>query len=152
MPYVVLRNTRPYDTATLNYNWQIWETNAFSLYTTTTTEVDKKSAEAAIQSVLGFLSQEGIVDYRGHGGYLSTVVEDTDMIAVRTHVAGIFESLTEVGEEVEKGQPLARILDPYEGEVLETLSAPISGIVFFAHNDPLTYANTAVFKLIAREN
>lgn len=68
---MVLRNTRPYDTATLNYNWQIWETNAFSLYTTTTTEVDKKSAEAAIQSVLGFLSQEGIVDYRGHGGYLS---------------------------------------------------------------------------------
>ena len=24
MPYVVVRNPRPYDTTTLNYNWQIW--------------------------------------------------------------------------------------------------------------------------------
>ena len=29
MPYVVLRKVRPYDTTTLNYNWQIWETQAF---------------------------------------------------------------------------------------------------------------------------
>lgn len=63
MPYVLLRKTRPYDTTTLNYNWQIWETHAFSIYTTTTAEVD--------------------------------------------------------------------------------------GMVFFAHDDPLTYANTAVYKLVA---
>lgn len=25
LPYVVLRKVRPYDTTTLNYNWQIWE-------------------------------------------------------------------------------------------------------------------------------
>ena len=24
LPYVVIRKTRPYDTTTLNYNWQIW--------------------------------------------------------------------------------------------------------------------------------
>ena len=53
MPYVVLRNTRPYDTTTLNYNWQIWETNAFSLYTTTTTSIDKESARSGtIQTLL----------------------------------------------------------------------------------------------------
>ena len=26
LTYVVLRKVRPYDTTTLNYNWQIWET------------------------------------------------------------------------------------------------------------------------------
>ena len=26
LPYVVLRKVRPYDTTTLKYNWQIWET------------------------------------------------------------------------------------------------------------------------------
>ena len=53
LPYVVLRKVRPYDTTTLNYNWQIWE----------------------------------------------------------------------------------------------TLYAPVDGIVFFMHNEPLTYADTAVIKL-----
>lgn len=84
MPYVVLRKTRPYDTTTLNYNWQIWETHAFSIYTTTTAEVDKKSADMAVRSIFTFLSKEGILDYQGHDGYLSMVVEDTDMVTVRT--------------------------------------------------------------------
>ena len=151
MPYVVLRNTRPYDTTTLNYNWQIWETNAFSIYTTTTSHIDKKSAADAVRSILQFLSKEGIVEYHGHDGYISMVVEDTDMVPVRTKSSGIFEGNVEVGDEVEKGQTLARIMDPYEGEVVESIVSPVDGIVFFAHDDPLTYANTAVYKLIVRE-
>lgn len=151
MPYVVLRNTRPYDTTTLNYNWQVWETHAFSIYTTTTAEVDKESAGMAIRSILTFLSKEGIVEYHGHDGYQSLVVEDTELVPVRTKVAGIFESAVKVGTEVSKGQVLARVIDPYEGEVTETLTSPVDGIVFFAHNDPLTYADTAVFKLVAGE-
>lgn len=151
MPYVILRNTRPYDTTTLNYNWQIWETNAFSIYTTTTAQADKESAGTAIRSILTFLAKQGIVEYHGHEGYISMVVEDTDMIPVRTKVAGIFEGAVSVGEEVAKGQILASVINPYEGEVEEILRSPADGIVFFAHDDPLTYANTAVYKLIARE-
>jgi len=55
----------------------------------------------------------------------------------------------EVGSEVYAGQLPARILDPLEGEVLEELRAPTDSIVFFAHSEPLTYANTTVLKLIA---
>lgn len=151
MPYVVLRNVRPYDTTTLNYNWQCWETRAFSIYTTTTNQIDKDSADAAIRNILTFLSKEGIVDYCGHDGYISMVVEDTDMIPVRTRVAGLFESAVQVGDEVVKGQRMAQIVHPYEGEVIQTLTAPVDGIVFFAHDEPMTYANTAVFKLVERE-
>lgn len=148
MPYVVLRNTRPYDTTTLNYNWQIWDTNAFSLYTTTTADVDKESADQAIRSILTFLSKQGIVEYHGHDGYISLVVDDTDLVSVRTKRAGIFESRVKVGEEVTQGQVLAEVVDPYEGEVIDTLKAPVDGNVFFMHSDPLTYANTAVVKLV----
>lgn len=151
MPYVVLRKTRPYDTTTLNYNWQIWETNAFSIYTTTTAEVDRESAGTAIRSILNFLSKEDIVEYHGHDGYISMVVEDTEMVPVRTKVAGIFESCVRVGEEVIQGQVMAKVIDPYEGEEAEILCAPVDGMVFFAHNDPLTYADTAVFKLVKKE-
>lgn len=151
MPYVVIRETRPYDTTTLNYNWQIWETNAFSIYTTTTESIDKESARMAVRSILTFLAREGVVVYKGHDGYLSQVVRDTDMVPVRTRVSGIFEPKVRVGEEVTKGQVMAQTIDPYEGNVTELLTAPVDGIVFFAHNEPLTYANTAVFKLIVRE-
>ena len=148
-PYIVLRNIRPYDTTTLNYNWQIWETHAYSIYSTSTTEIDPQSAREAVQSVLRFLSKQSIIDYHTHDGYISTVVEDTDMASVRTKHAGIFETTVEVGTEIVKDQLLAQIIDPLEGEILEQLYAPIDGIVFFEHNEPLTYANTAVIKIIA---
>lgn len=151
MPYVVLRRVRPYDTTTLNYNWQIWESQAFSMYTTTTTRVDKKSAREALRGILTFLHKQGILEYHGHDGYLSRVVKDVDMISVRAALSGFFEPLAEVGEEVETGQRLARIIDPCEGEILEELTAPVDGIVFFLHSEPIVYPNTAVCKLVVQE-
>lgn len=151
LPYVVLRNVRPYDTTTLNYNWQCWETHAFSLYTTTTNEIDRESAGQAVRGIMTFLSNRGIVEYTGHDGYISMVIDDKELISVRTKASGLFNSKVKVGNEVVKGQVLAEIIHPYEGNVISTLEAPVDGIVFFAHNEPLTYANTAVFKLVERE-
>lgn len=151
MPYVVLRKVRPYDTTTLNYNWQIWETQAFSMYTTTTTRLDQKSAKEAMRGILTFLQKQGIVEYQGHDGYLSKVVNDVDMVSVRTTGAGLFDPIVSVGEKVEQGQTLAYLVDACEGDVIETLRAPVDGIVFFMHGDALTYADTVVFKLVKRE-
>ena len=148
MPYVIMRNVRPYDTTTLNYNWQVWETQAFSFYTTTTTSIDRTSAGQAVLSILSFLSRQGIVKYHGPSGRLSKVVDDSEFIAVQTAKSGIFEPLVSVGTILRTGAPLANIIHPYEGEIIETLYAPCDGVLFFMHNEPLTYASTAVFKLI----
>lgn len=149
MPYVVARKVRPYDTATLNYNWQVWDTQAFSFYTTTTTTIDRKSAGQCVLSIMKFLASNGIVKYQSNGrNQKSVVIDDTELVTVRTAKSGLFESLVKVGEEVGEGTPLANIVNPYDGEIMETLYAPIDSKVFFMHTDPLTYANTAVFKLV----
>ena len=151
MPYVVKRQVRPFDTTTLNYNWQVWETKAFSFYTTTTDTIDRASAGRAVLGILSFLAQEGLVKYHGPAGEKSRVINSEEMISVRTAKSGIFEALVEVGDQVKTGTPLANIVHPYEGYVMETLYAPCSSTIFFMHSDPLTYADTAVFKLIEKE-
>ena len=151
MPYVVKRKVRPYDTATLNYNWQIWNTQAFSFYTTTTASIDRASAGRALLSILTFLSEQGIVTYQGPQRSVSKVITSENLIPVRTARSGIFEKLVNVGDQVAEGTPLANIINPYDGAILETLYAPCKCIVFFMHDDPLTYANTAVFKLVQEE-
>lgn len=149
LPYVVKRKVRPYDTATLNYNWQVWETQAFSFYTTTTTRIDRGAAGQAVLSIMKFLSAQGIVKYQHDASTKqSIVINDTDMTSVRTAKSGLFESLVRVGEDVKEGTPLANIVHPYDGEIMETLYAPVDSKIFFMHTDPLTYANTAVFKLV----
>lgn len=76
------------------------------------------------------------------------MVYDTELVSVRTSESGIFEPLVKAGEPVSIGQPLANIIHPYESEIIETLYAPVDSKVFFIHNEPLTYANTAVIKLV----
>lgn len=149
LPYVVKRAVRPYDTATLNYNWQVWNTKAYSLYSTTTSSIDPKSAGQIVLSVLRFCSGLGFVKYHDSKKLESKVVMDTEMASVQTAKSGIFEALVQAGDTVMEGTPLANIIDAYEGRILETLYAPIDAKVFFIHNEPLTYANTAVFKLVA---
>lgn len=150
LPYVVVRKVRPYDTTTLNYNWQVWDTQAFSLYTTSTTKIDRNGAGQAVLSVMSFLASQGIVKYNGPELEESVIIKDKDMISVQTAKSGIFEPLVKAGQWVEVGQPLANIVNPYDAEVMETLYAPVRSNVFFIHNEPLTYADTAVIKLVRK--
>ena len=148
MPYVVKRTVRPYDTATLNYNWQVWNTKAYSLYTSTTSRIDKKSAGQAVLSILRFCKSVGFVKYQENGDHPSIVISDKELISVRTAKSGIFEPLVKVGDSVDEGTPLAEIINPYDGSVMETLYAPRRGTLFFMHSDPITYAETAVLKMV----
>lgn len=151
LKYVVARNVRPYDTATLNYNWQVWDTIAFSLYTNTTERISNTGAGQAVLSVMNFLANNGIIKYGAIGEKKIRTIDDTEFISVKTAKSGFFKPLVKAGDMVEAGRPLANILDPYEGDILETLFAPVNGIIFFIHNAPLTYANTAVIKIIGEE-
>lgn len=152
LPYVVMRGVRPYDTTTLNYNWQVWETNAYSVYTTSTERLDVESAKLGVRAVLRFLGKQGIISYQPQDGYISKVIDDHELVSIRVKTAGFFRCLTKVGQEVVKGELLAEVVDPYEGCVKEEIVSPIDGVVFFSKDaDPVTYANTAVFKLVPIE-
>lgn len=151
MKYIVERVVRPYDTTTLNYNWQVWDTTAFSLYTNTTERISETGAGQAVLAVMNFLANSGIIKYSAIGEKKMRVIDDSEMISVRTEKSGFFEPLVKAGEHVEAGTPLANILDPYESTVLETLYAPLNGTIFFIHNAPITYANTAVIKMLGDE-
>lgn len=110
LSYVVMRKPEPIDTTTLNYNWQVWETNAFSIYTKETDEIDERSAQEAVAAVLRYLSRVGLLRYNYHSGYLSSVVQETEMANVLTPAGGIFRRFVEPGQEVEYGQKLDALL------------------------------------------
>ena len=150
LPYVVMRDPQPIDTTTLNYNWQIWESNAFSVYTKETDEIEERSAQQAVAAVLRYLSRVGVLKYNCHGGYLSTVVQESGLANVLTSAGGIFRRLVEPGEEVEYGQKLGVILDPFTADVVAEILCPTSGVVFFAMKKPLATEHEVAFKIIRR--
>ena len=149
LPYVVLREPKPYDTTTLNYNWQVWETSAFSMYTSETDKIDKESAALAIEAILRFVSKKKICKYKIHPGYLSEVIGVKNALKpVKTKKAGLVDCKVKVNQKVKKGEILADIIDTYEGTVKYQIKAPKEGIIFYIYNKPIVYEDTAVFKML----
>lgn len=150
MPYVVIRKPKPFDTATLNYNWQMNGTNAFSVYTSSTDKVDDKSARQAVSSVLRFLTRMGILKYNNHSGYIASVIKEEDLLSVKTYTAGFYKRFKESGDPVFHDDVIAEIINPYEGEVIDTIKSPTDGIIFFSNNAPVVMENAVVYKIIRR--
>ena len=150
LPYVVIRKPRPIDTTTLNYNWQVWESNAFSVYTNKTDSIDEQSAQQAVSAILRFLNRMGILRYNCHGGFISSTIHEDELMSVVSDIPGIFLRRKNAGEEVQVGDVLAEIIDPLEGEIREQILAPSDGVIFFAHDEPLVMEHSTVFKLIKR--
>ena len=134
LPYIALRQPHPYDTTTLNYNWQIWNTETFSLYTPATDRVDTAAADTGVDAVLRFLQQRGFCRSTVPEGEQSRIFAEETLLNVKPGVGGLLVHKTPLGSRVCKGQPLAEVLDPCGGALLQTLCAPADGEVFFTHD------------------
>lgn len=148
LPFVTTRVPLPFDTTLLNYNWQIWNTKAFSVYAGQTNYVENATSDQTIDAILRFLNRIGVSDYKVRSvGYDSIVMEEEDLINMRAHRAGIFYRVVGAGQNVHKDDVLARILDPNDCSVLEEIKAPDSGVVFFAHNRPLVLEHNVIYRI-----
>lgn len=148
--YSIVRQPRPYDTATLNYNWQIWETKAFSLYSNSTATIDKQGADEAVDAILRFLYKNGIISRKVRPGYESEIINESGIKQIHAPCGGIFESKTEIGAKVKAGQVIAKIRDPFENTVNGSIESPCNGIIYYQYSNPLVNAATVCFKIITQ--
>ncbi len=148
LQFGIIRKPRPYDTTTLNYNWQIWETKAFSVYTNATDDIDENAADEAVYAILRFLDRQGIVSINTPPGYITKITDESRTKQIRSEAAGIFRSVVAIGKRVDRGDLLGVISDPFEGEVVSEIRSPVSGTVYFEYHDPLINSNTVCFKII----
>ena len=157
LAYVLLRDPSPLDSGLLNYAWQEMGTHAFSLYSSSTDRIDLASADATASAVLRFLFCRGVLtrlpqELAAPHARTRTIVEST-LIDVRAQrSAGFLVPTMGVGARVRAGQELARVLDAFTAQVLETLVAPTDGHVLFLRTDPLVQQRTVVARLAPLED
>lgn len=149
MPYICIRKPLPFDTTLLNYNWQIWETKAYSIYGGQNNQIEGNTASDTINALLRFMQRVGLIHYSAsmHSDYNSQIIDEADLATVKAPTAGILYRMKKVGEEVREGEAIARIIDPYEGGILTEIQSPTDGIIFFASNKPLALQNTILFRI-----
>ena len=150
LPYVIIRKPKPMDTVTLNYNWQIAGTNSFSIYTNSTDLIDETSARQAVSSVLRFLTRMGILKYNNHSGFIASITNEDDLMAVKSDTAGFYKRFKNPGDFCSHGEVIAQIIDPHEGFIKSEIKSPTEGIVFFAHTAPTVLGDEVIYKILRR--
>jgi predicted deacylase len=151
LPYIFLRDPKPYDTTVLNYNWQVFGTQAFSVFSGDTSNINKESAKITWTAILRFMHKCNIVKFPVHDGFVSQIIDESDTVTVKSNEAGILYALVCAGDQVKRGDLLAKILDPFTGETRSTIFSTVKGTVFFAHQKPLIHQNSVLFKIIVFE-
>ncbi len=150
LPYLVIRAPHPYDTTTLNYNWQVWETNTFSLYTRATDSIDEKSAGEAVDSVLRFLARRGMIRENDIPPGLPTQkLDEKDLVTIHNKAAGILLRRHGPADRIARDETIAWIIDPYTSEIREEIRAPLDGVIFFARHAQILPSHTVVFRIIS---
>lgn len=147
LPFALLRKPSPIDTTTLNYNWQLWNTRAYSMLTQATDEIDARAADECVAAILRFLVSEKVLKIDVHPGAHTVHIHESELASVRSPSAGIFRAQVNPGETVRKGDTLGIIIDPLTGETEKTVTSRIDGTVFFAYREPLVMQDQLLFRI-----
>lgn len=149
LPYILVRSPQAYDTTTLNYNWQIWNTQAFSLYSTSTECADDDAARLTVEAILRFLAVKGLLKrpYFPAAGQ-PRILRENALHTVLSHAGGLMLNRRAPGDRVEAGELLGEIIDPCTCRSLEQLRADCRGRVFFCHRAQLIDGHEVAFRLL----
>ena len=148
MRYVTTYKPRPFDTTLLNYNWQLWNTKAFSVYAGKTTQVDQTAGNENVDAILRMMSRTHIIATRfGGAAFESEAIDESTLLHIKAQHAGILLRQVSAGSRVHRGQSLANIIHPYNGQILSDVKSTVDGTVFFAHNRQVVLQNALLFKI-----
>ncbi|MFI3249320.1 MAG: M14 family metallopeptidase [Rikenellaceae bacterium] len=148
LPYVYVKEVSPYDTALLNYNWQIWGTKAFSVYTGNTERLNAVSVENAVEALLRFMVNMGLLSITIRPGYHPQTITNADLISIKSNTSGVLHTLRCAESSVRVGDLLAEVVDPYDGSIREQIVSPVNGVIFFNHERPLVIEGAKVFEIV----
>lgn len=149
LPYVYVRTPRTVDHTTLNYNWQLAGTQAYSLYAGKTQEIDEAAAEQALRAIVRFLNGRGLIRSEITPGHASSVISDEDLITVVSSEAGLLRRVKFAGAHVRRGEQLTFIMNPLDGGVREVLRTPVTGMLFFVQDGPFVIEHSPVFQVLS---
>ncbi len=150
MRYVTTYKPRPFDTTLLNYNWQLWNTKAFSVYAGKTTQVDQTAGNENVDAILRMMSRTHIIATRfGGAAFESETIDESTLMHIKAQHAGILLRQVNAGSRVHRGQSLANIIHPYNWQILSDVKSTVEDTVFFAHNRPVVLQNALLFKIHA---
>ena len=144
------KEMKPTDTVSLQYNWQLWGTKAFSIITPSDETINPNNATRVYEGLIRFLSASKIIKHNVLLAYDSNIVTDKDIEIIKTPKSGIFIPTKKVGASVVKGETLAKVIHSLEGNVIHKILSPCDGVITCVYKNGLIFENALAFRVTKR--
>lgn len=142
------KSLKPTDTVSLQYNWQLWATKAFSIVCPSDVHIDYDTSNEVFEGIISFLNKNGILKYKMLFGYESAVITNSDVEVIQTSKSGIFIPSKKVGSHIQKDEVIGKIIHSLEGEVIHRIISPCDGLIACSYKNGLIFENAVAFRII----
>ncbi|MBU0631805.1 succinylglutamate desuccinylase/aspartoacylase family protein [bacterium] len=142
------KELKPTDTVSLQYNWQLWGTKAYSIICPNVNHVNTATSNEVLEGVINFLSKKKIIKYKLLSGYQSTIIRKPDIEIIKTPKSGIFIPTKKIGAYVAKDEMIGKIVHSLEGEVVHRIFAPCNGLIACHYKNALIFENAVAFRVV----
>ena len=110
--------------------------------------ITKEYGYQLVEGILNVMKELGV--WEGDVGEVRTPIVSTDREVgyLNADSAGIYVPHVKIGEQVEEGTLLGEILNPMTGDVEQSVTAPISGLVFTRREYPVVYSGSLLGRIL----
>lgn len=138
---------RSIDTVTLQYNWQLWETKAYSIVCPLDNLVDNNISSQIHQAMVRFMDKAGVIEHKVFNAYQSNIITKNNLKIIKAKKSGIFIPKESLGSYVKKGEILGVILDALCGNIINEIVASCDGMVICSFSNSLILENAVAFRI-----
>lgn len=142
------RELTPVDTVTLQYNWQLWETKAYSIVCPNKNQIDIDNSNEIFEGIIQFLSKNKLIDYRVLNGFESVIAAQEDIEIAKAPKSGIFITMKKEGTYISKGDVIGQIVHSLNGEIVHTFISACNGMIVCCYKNGLILEGALAFRII----
>lgn len=142
------RELTPVDTVTLQYNWQLWETKAYSIVCPNKNQIDIDNSNEIFEGIIQFLSKNKLIDYRVLNGFESVIAAQEDIEIAKAPKSGIFITMKKEGTYISKGDVIGQIVHSLNGEIVHTFISTCNGMIVCCYKNGLILEGALAFRII----
>lgn len=110
--------------------------------------------EQILQGMIHLMRQTSILELEGPPQQVKQplVVNPRQVAMVQANHSGLFVSNVALGDRVNKGETLGKIIDAVQGKILETVTFPADGVLFTLREQPVTYEGAALARIALKDD
>jgi uncharacterized protein len=153
MDLIWVHPSAPVFESTLGYNLNRKNIPTLVVETGICLRIHQDYCEQILQGMIHLMRQTGVLDLEDPPQQVKQplLVTPRQVALVQADHAGLFVGDIALGARVSKGEPLGKIVDAVQGKLLETVTSPVSGVLFTLREQPVTYQGAPLARIALKE-